>query len=354
MDLCTNAHYDLLTLSSMGIRITPVNRQPLHTSTLFELQATSAETNVLSIPAALGLKTKVLTKFIKDCPISNLIKADLRRRNIQYEGIEVEQEGPWGYRHQFNIADGGFGVRGPMVWNDRAGEVGQTLSVNELDIHRLFVSEGCKILHLSGLIASVSEVAGECCRNIIKFAKDNGVKISFDINYRNSFWKGRQHDLHSLFSEIAEQTDILIGNEEDFQLSLGIEGPEITNSLDINSYKEMITRAKRKYPSVRVFVITLRKVNNANSHDWGALLWMDNQWYVKSPCEIPVLDRIGSGDGFVGGLLYGILKSWEPEKWLQFGWSTGALVTTMTTDYASPLNEDQIWDIFKGNARVIR
>lgn len=143
--------YQLVAPTSMGVRITPTVRQPVHVSDTFFMQATSAESNVLSIPAALGLKTKVLTTFVKDSPIAKFIQGDLRRRGIDYEGAEVPQGGPWGYRHQFNIADSGFGMRGPRVANDRAGEVGRTLNVKDFDLNRLFVEEGVEILHVSGL-----------------------------------------------------------------------------------------------------------------------------------------------------------------------------------------------------------
>ncbi len=118
--------------------------------------------------------------------------------------------------------------------------------------------------------------------------------------------------------------------------------------------KEMIGRAKSAFPNAQVFATTLRQVVNANAHLWGAVMLEGDAWHVVEPREIPVLDRIGGGDGFVGGLLYGILKGWSPEKWIQFGWASGALTTTLLTDYAQPADEEQIWSIWKGNARVQR
>ena len=155
LQLRKKAKYALLTPTSMGVRITPVNGQPVHCSQLFEMQATSAETNVASISSFLGLPVKVLTTFVKDSPIASFIKSDLRRRNIDFEGPEISQGGPWGYRHQFNIADSGFGLRGPRVLNDRAGEVGRTLNVKDFDLERIFSKEGVQIVHLSGLIAAL-------------------------------------------------------------------------------------------------------------------------------------------------------------------------------------------------------
>ena len=116
----------------------------------------------------------------------------------------------------------------------------------------------------------------------------------------------------------------------------------------------MIRRVRKEYPAAQVFGTTLRQVNNTNSHNWGAIMLEGDTWHVVEPREIHVLDRIGGGDGFVGGLLYAILKGWEPEKWIQFGWACGALATTFLTDYAQPADEDQVWSIWKGNARVKR
>jgi hypothetical protein len=128
-----NCVTSLLVPTSMGVRITPVGGQPVHCSDTFQMQATSAETNVASIPAYLGVPVKVLTTFVKGSPIARFIKDNLASRHIAYEGVDVEQGGPWGYRHQFNIADSGFGSRGPRVHNDRAGEVGRTLNVKDFD-----------------------------------------------------------------------------------------------------------------------------------------------------------------------------------------------------------------------------
>ena len=349
--------FSLVVPSSMGVRITPANGQPVHSSDTFIMQATSAETNVVSIASYLGLPVKVLTTFVKDSPIARFIKDNLASRHIVYEGKEVEQGGPWGYRHQFNIADSGYGSRGPRVQNDRAGEVGRTLNVKDFDLDRIFKKEGVQILHLSGLIAALSPETGTFCLELARAAKKNGTRISFDLNYRATFWKNREKELHAIFSEIAGVSDILVGNEEDFQLCLGIQGPEAGGkdlAAQIESFKEMINRVKKAYPNASVFGTTLRQVISTNSHLWGAIMLEGENWHVVEPREINVLDRIGGGDGFVGGMLYAILKGWEPEKWIQFGWASGALATTFLTDYAQPADEDQVWSIWKGNARVKR
>ncbi len=352
-----NCKTALLTPTSMGVRLTPVNGQPMHVATRLDIQVTSAESNVATVASSLGLPVKVLTAFVKDSPISSMIKSNLGSRHISFEGPERDQGGPWGYRHQFNLADSGCGARGPRVHNDRAGEVGRTLCAKDFDLERLFEHEGVQIVHLSGLIAALSPETAGFCLDIARIARRCGTRISFDLNHRASFWEGRQAELEAVFAEIASLSDILVGNEEDFQLCLDIQGPEAGGkdlTAKIESFKGMIANVRKTYSNASVFATTLREVVSANLHNWGALMLDGDNWHVAPPREIGVLDRIGGGDGFVGGMLYGILRQWEPDKWLSFGWATGALATTLLTDYAQPADEDQVWSIWKGNARVQR
>ena len=357
IQLKKDCKYSLVVPTSMGIRLTPTNGQPMHVGRTLIMQATSAETNVASIVSYLGLPVKVLTTFVKDSPIARFIKDDLAARHMDYEGKEVEQGGPWGYRHQFNLADSGFGSRGPRVHNDRAGEVGRTLNVKDFDLDRIFGKEGVQIVHLSGLIGALSPDTSKFCLELARAAKKFGTRISFDLNYRASFWKGREAELSAIFKEIASVSDILVGNEEDFQLCLGIEGPEAGGkdiAAKIESFKGMINCVKKSYPNAQCYGTTLRQVVSCNCHLWGAIMAEGDNWHVIEPREITVMDRIGGGDGFVGGMLYAILKGWEPQKWPQFGWATGALATTMLTDFAQPADEEQVWSIWQGNARVKR
>ncbi len=357
MQLKTDFKYSLLVPTSMGVRITPLNGQPVHSSDTFRMQATSAETNVASIASYLGLPVKVLTNFVKDSPIARLIKDNLASRHMAFEGKEIEQGDPWGHRHQFNIADSGFGLRGPKVHNDRAGEVGRLLKVTDFDLDRIFGKEGVQIVHLSGLIAALSPETSTFCLELARAAKKYDTRISFDLNYRASFWKGREPELRKIFTEIASLSDILVGNEEDFQLCFGIAGPETGGKsiqVQIDNFMQMIEEVKRTFRNASVYATTLRQVINVNRHLWGSIVLEENNWHVIEPREIAVLDRIGGGDGFVGGLLYGILKGWDAEKYMQFGWASGALATTFLTDYAQPSDEEMIWSIWEGNARVKR
>ena len=357
MQFRDDAQWSLVAATSMGVRLTPENTQPVQLADRFFMQATSAESNVVTVSSTLGLPSKVLTAFVAGSPISELIKSDLRRRNIGYEGPDRPQGGAWGFRHQFNIADSGAGLRGPRVWNDRAGEVGLTLDVADFDLDRLFGTEGVKVLHLSGLVAALSPQTSTFCLELARAAKQHGTAISFDLNHRASFWQGREDELRAAFTEIAGLADILIGNEEDFQLALGIAGPEAGGeglAGKLEGFQQMIGRVIEQFGQAQVIATTLREVETVNRHLWGAVVWSDGQFAVAEPREIGVVDRIGGGDGFVGGLIYGLLRGWTPERSMQFGWASGAMAAASLYDYAQPADEDQVWSIWQGNARVQR
>lgn len=353
----SDARWALVTPTSMGVRLTPVNREAVHVSNQFMMQATSAETNVASIVASLGLPTKVLTNFVAGSPVSAFIKADLRARGMSFEGPDKPQGDAWGYRHQFNIADSGFGVRAPRVWNDRAGEVGRDLDLADFDLDRLFIDEGVAILHMSGLVAALSPNTSRFCLELARRARQHGTCVSFDLNHRASFWRGRETELRAAFREIASNCDILYGNEEDFQLTLGIEGPaEGGDDIEarIEQYRAMIERVHQTHPEAQWIGTSLREVISANQHRWGMVLWHRNEFHIAPLRTIEVLDRIGGGDASVGGVLHGILRGWEPERCLQFGWATGAMAATTLRDHATPADEAQVWSVWEGNARVVR
>ena len=349
--------YALVVPTSMGLRLCPPDGQPVGVGDVMNVQATSAETNVASVCSFLGLPVKVLTALVADSPVASYIRRDLMRRGMEVDAKIVPQGGPWGYRHQINIADSGFGGRGPRVLNDRAGEVGRTLTAADFDLETLFGADGVGIVHMSGLIAALSEQTGELCLEIARTARRNGTLVSFDLNYRESFWEGRKEQLSSLFSGIASLSDILVGNEEDFQLALGFDGPE-AGGRDLSektaSFRSMIARVKNVYGNVSCCASTLREVLSTSRHMWGAVLNVDDDWELVEPREIEVLDRIGGGDGFVGGLLYAILTGRTVREQLEFAWASGALAATFLTDYAQPADEEQIWSLWRGNARVKR
>ncbi len=357
MKIRENCRYAVASPTSMGVRITPVNRMAVHNSDMFYLQSTSAESNVLNVSSSLGRECLVLTRFVEGSPIAAFLKRKLRERNINYEGPDVPQGGPWGYRHQFNIADSGFGLRAARVWNDRAGEVGRTLCADDYDTERIFGKEGVAVLHISGLIAAMSPETTECCLRLAEEAKKYGTLVSFDLNYRATFWKGREEELRDAFFRIASCADILVGNEEDFQLCLGFKGPETGGrSLQekIGSFQAMISDVRAHFPNAQVCGTTLREVVSANLNNWGAVVFAEGEWYVEEPRPIDILDRIGGGDGFTGGLLYAIVSGKEPCEWIRYGWAAGAMAAGSLNDYAEPADEAQLMAVYKGNARVQR
>ena len=300
----------------------------------------------------------MLTTFVKDSPIARFIKDNLAGRHMDYEGKEVEQGGPWGYRHQFNLADSGFGSRGPRVHNDRAGEVGRTLNVKDFDLDRIFGKEGVQIVHLSGLIGALSPETSTFCLELARAAKKYGTRISFDLNYRASFWKGREKELRDIFTEIAGVADILVGNEEDFQLCLGIEGPEAggkglagqdrqLQGHDRAGEEGLPQRLGLRHHAARG---RQRQPPPAGAPSWPRATTGTSSSRARSPCSTASAAATASS----AACSTPSCKGWEPEKWVQFGWATGALATTLLTDYAQPADEEQVWSIWQGNARVKR
>lgn len=346
--------YALLVPSSLGVRLTPCGGFPAHAATSFDLQVTSAETNAASVASFLGLPVKVLTALVESHPFSARIEADLRGRGMDVEAMVLPQGSPWGWRHQINIADSGSGLRGPRVWNDRAGEAGRALKADAFDLERIFGREGVRMVHLSGLVAAI---APEFCTGVVRCAREHGAAVSFDLNYRASFWEGRQEELRAVFMSITSLSDVLIGNEEDFQLCLGLEGPETGGqglAGKTEAFKAMLADIRSRFPAARVVATTLREVLDSGRHLWGAIVSDASGTEILEPREISVLDRIGGGDGFVGGLLYGLLKGWDTGRCTRFAWACGVLAVNLPTDYAIPAGEEQLWAIWNGNARVKR
>ena len=352
MDIKSEYEFALAAPTSMGVRLTPEGRSAVQVSDRFCLQATSAETNVMNVAASLGLPCVALTRFVKGSPIAEFIKRSRRARGLSYLGPEIDQGGPWGYRHQFNIADAGSGLRAPRVWNDRTGELGQTLKSADYEPEILFGKRGVGILHISGLIAALSPETGRTCLELARTASKYGTLVSFDLNYRASFWEGREDELKETFQAIASQADILTsidvieGRPEDFQpMPLGEKAER---------FKDIIARAREKYPRGKAFLMSLRETLSAGEHRLGALLWEDGVFRELAPRHVPILDRIGGGDALVGGLLYGFLRGYDSQKALEFGWASAVMASESEKDYAEPADEQQIWDICRGNALVQR
>jgi 2-dehydro-3-deoxygluconokinase len=271
----------------------------------------------------------------------------LKARGIDFEGAELPQENPWGYRHQINLADSGYGMRGPRVCNDRAGEIGKELDADYFDLVRIFSEEGACVFHLSGLICALSPKTGKFCLKLVKEAKKYGTIVSFDLNYRESFWKNREKELSETFKEVASLSEIIFGNDIAFEQCLGLELPKKDfKTLNINEYREILDKVQKEYPGAKLILSTIRRAVTANEHLWGAVMLSGQKYDVIDLKRVPVLDRIGGGDAYAGGFLYGMIKNWEPEKCNQFGWACGAYVSSFCKDYGMVFNENDIWEIW--------
>lgn len=338
--------YAIVSPTSLGIRITPTRFFPVFGSNEFFLQATSAESNTLSVPASLGLRVKALARFEEGDPVSELIRRDMHSRGIECEGPSVPNGGPWGERHPLNIAEQGFGLRGPRVCNDRSGELGRALSAEEFDLRRLFERDGAEILHLSGLVCSLSEETARFCLGLVKLAKDCGTKVSFDTNYRPSLWKGKEETLLCVFDEIASRSDILFGGDvllEKREHAAPFFGRTFASEEDrIEGTEFLLRRTHEGYPDAEVLVSTMREVLSVNRHSFGAAACERGKITLLPPREMPVLDRIGGGDAFVGGFLYGTVKGWSMEEKLSFGCGCAAFVSGLQDDYGLPVSEEEI------------
>ncbi len=357
LDTPADATWDLLVPTSMGTRLSPVDGRAVHHAHHFALTATSAETNVASVSSYLGRSVKVLTKFVRANPIARFIRDDLASRHLHVEGPEVDPGGPWGFRHQINIVDTGCGVRAPRVCNDRAGEVGRTLGAGDFDLDRIFGDEGVRMIHMTGLVAALSADTAKFCVALADAARRHGAKVSFDLNYRASFWEGREEALREAFGKIAEQADVLIGHPEQYRRCLGLDvatgaGPDLPAQLDL--FKATIEQARHIAPRATIFAVPLREAIRANAHRWGAIMAAGEAYHTAAMREIPVIDRIGGGDGFVGGMLYGLLRGWDGDRCVQFGWAAGALAVSTTADYIQPADEDELWRIASGDFQVRR
>jgi 2-dehydro-3-deoxygluconokinase len=233
-------------------------------------------------------------------------------------------------------SDRGQGVRAPVVFYNRSNEAGALLKQGDFDWKKIF-AEGVRWFHSGGIFAALSETTSALIIEGMQAAKASGAITSFDLNYRAKLWaaiggleKGQQ-----MIGRIVANVDALFGNEEDLQKGLGIAGPDVTktkSSLDPDTFFTMIDRAVEKFPHIKLVATTLREVHSTNQHDWAAVLWLGGERIVSPTCKLDGLDRIGGGDGFAAGLIYGLISGRTAEEALRLGWAHGALLTTFPGD----------------------
>jgi 2-dehydro-3-deoxygluconokinase len=254
-------------------------------------------------------------------------------------------------------SDRGQGVRAPVVFYNRSNEAAAQLKPGDFDWNTIF-SGGVRWFHSGGIFAALSESTGELIIEGMKAAKAAGAVTSFDLNYRAKLWNiwGGLERAQSVIHRIIENVDVLVGNEEDLQMGLGIPGPEVAvkSKLDPSTFFGMIDKVVNKYPQVKIVATTLREVQSTNKHCWGAVAWIDGKTYISPTCDLDVLDRVGGGDGFASGFFYGLLTGESEQEAVNLGWAHGALLTTYPGD-TTMATVDQVRAFAKGgSARIQR
>jgi len=303
-----------------------------------------------------GMRTGIATAMV-DYPIGDLIAERVRAMGVKPFYKHFKHNGVTGPNMATVFSDRGQGVRAPVVFYNRANEAAAQLKPGDFDWETIFQG-GVRWFHSGGIFASLSETTGEVIIEGMRAARAAGAVTSFDLNYRAklwSLWGGEEH-AQSIVKRIVENVDVLVGNEEDLQLGLGVPGPEVASKskLDPTAFLGMIGQVIRKFPQIKVVATTLREVHSTNRHRWGAVAWIDGGTYVSPICDLDVYDRVGGGDGFASGLFYGLLTDEPEQEVLNLGWAHGALLTTFPGD-TTMATVDQVRAVAKGgSARIQR
>lgn len=334
LNIKSDAELDFLSLGAMVHRLDP-GTIPFRKSRQFEVHISGGEYNVAAnLSDCFGLRTGIATAMV------NYGVGEMVQRAIQEQGVKpffkwFEHDGVRGPNIASVYSDRGAGVRAPVVFYNRANEAGAMLKPGDFDWDAIF-GAGVKWFHSGGIFAALSPTTSQLIVEGMKAAQAAGTITSFDLNYRAKLWKtiGSEEKGQEMCREIASHCDALIGNEEDLQKGLGIKGQDVekASKLDPQSFFQMIDKVREQFPNVKLVATTLREVHSTNRHDWAAVVWYDGQQYVSPTAHLDVVCRIGGGDGFCSGLLYGMLSGKEPEQALRLGWAHGALLTTFTGD----------------------
>jgi 2-dehydro-3-deoxygluconokinase len=289
--------------------------------------------------------------------IGELVQTRVREAGVVPFYKWFEHDGVHGPNIAGVYSDLGQGVRPPVVFYNRAQEAGALLKPGDFDWARIF-SDGVRWFHSGGIFAALSENTSELILEAMQAAHAAGTITSFDLNYRPKLWAaaGGPKRAQQVLQRLVGHADALFGNEEDLQHGLGIPGPNVESKskLDPDTFFMMIDRAVEQFPHIQLVATTLREVHSTNRHDWAAVLWFRGQKFVSPTCQLDVLDRIGGGDGFSSGLIYGLLTGRSPEEALGLGWAHGALLTTYPGDVTMASLEEVEALAHGGTARVQR
>ena len=347
---------DFLALGALVHRLDP-GAIPFRKARTLDVHVSGGEYNVAAnLSDCFGLKTGVATAMV-NYGIGELVQGRVREMGVSPFYKWFEHDGVRGPNIATVYSDRGQGVRAPVVFYNRANEAAALLKPGDFDWASIF-ARGVRWFHSGGIFAALSETTSELILEGMQAAKAAGAMVSFDLNYRAKLWAsvGGAERGQQVMRKIASHVDALIGNEEDLQKGLGITGPDVTSKskLDPETFFKLIERVVEQHPNIKLVATTLREVHSTNRHDWAAVLWLDGQRYVSPACPLDVIDRIGGGDGFASGLIYGMLTGRVPEEALRLGWAHGALLTTFPGD-VTMARLDEVEALAKGGtARVQR
>jgi len=347
---------DLLSLGGLVHRLDP-GIIPFRKATECQIHVSGGEFNVAAnLADCFRLRTGIATAMV-DYPIGDLIAERVRAMGVTPFYRHFKHNGVNGPNMATVYSDRGQGVRAPVVFYNRANEAAAQLKPGDFDWKAIY-RRGVRWFHSGGIFAALSETTGEVIIEGMQAAKAAGAVTSFDLNYRAKLWNlwGGHEIALGVIRRIVQHIDVLVGNEEDLQMGLGVPGPEVAarSKLDPSVFFGMIDKVTALYPQVRIVATTLREVHSTNRHSWGAVAWIDGQTYVSPTCELDVLDRVGGGDGYAAGFFYGLLAGESAQEAVNLGWAHGALLTTYPGDTTMATVEQVRAFAQGGSARIQR
>ena len=325
---------DFLALGAIVHRLDP-GVIPFRKARECQLHVCGGEFNcAANLADCFGLRTGVVTAMV-DYPIGDLIAERVRAMSVKPFYKLFPHNGVTGPNMAAVYSDRGHGVRAPVVFYNRANEAAAQLKPGDFDWNAIF-GAGVRWFHTGGIFAALSPTTGELIQEAMLAAKTAGAVVSFDLNYREKLWNvwGGPERAREVMQRIVRNVDVLVGNEEDLQQGLGIPGPPVKGSsqLDSRAFLAMIDCVVERYPNIQAVATTLREVHSTSRHGWAAVAWVQGSGYTSPTCNLEIFDRVGGGDGFASGFFYGLLAGESPEQAVRLGWAHGALLTTFPGD----------------------
>jgi 2-dehydro-3-deoxygluconokinase len=356
LNILPDGALDFVALGALVHRLDP-GIVPFRKATQCQIHVSGGEYNpAANLADCFQLKTGIVSAMV-DYPIGELISEQVKAMGVKPFYRHYAHNGVNGPNMATVFSDHGFGVRPPVVFYNRSNEAAGQLKPGDFDWKEIFTG-GIRWFHSGGIFAALSKTTGELIIEGMQAAKAAGAVISFDLNYRAKLWGiwGGQEYAQSVIRRIMEYVDVLVGNEEDLQMGLGIAGPKVAASskLDPAAFIEMIDQVVKLFPKVKVVATTLREVHSANRHSWGAVAWINGKTYKSPTCDLDVHDRVGGGDGFAAGLFYGLLAGEPEQEAVNLGWAHGALITTFPGDLTMSTLEQVKAFAKGGSARIQR